>query len=357
MQYVFTVAKTGALALLIVLGLTLAANREAVAANTADWWGGITQTAGFEKLHGWLPSAALVAVMLVGGAMVGSLFSADAWNNVTFTAGEVRNPRRNLPLSLALGTGLVIVLYFLANVVYVVSLPTLGDPRLHPRMQLLGKVAEELERSGQKEEAERIRKEMQNTLQECTTYQRGIAYAADDRVGTAVMELVAPGAGVGIMAVAIMASTFGCANGLILAGARLTYAMSRDGLFFRAVGRLNRHGVPAVGLLLQGVWACLLVFSGTYGQLLDYIIFAALLFYALTVGGLFVLRYRRPGAERPYRAVGYPLLPGLYVLLCAAVALDLLFVKPLYTWPGLIIVLTGIPVYFFWRRGTWLTLR
>jgi APA family basic amino acid/polyamine antiporter len=151
------------------------------------------------------------------------------------------------------------------------------------------------------------------------------------------------------MAAAIMVSLFGCANGLVLSGARLYYAMARDNLFFRPVGLLNRRGVPAVGLLLQGAWASLLVFSGSYSQLLDYVIFAALLFYVLTVAGLFVLRYKRPDAERPYRALGYPVLPAVYVVLCGVIMLDLLVVKPTYTWPGLIIVCSGIPVYFLWR--------
>ena len=153
------------------------------------------------------------------------------------------------------------------------------------------------------------------------------------------------------MAIAIMISTFGCQNGLILSGARLTFAMARDGLFFRGVGRVNRHHVPAVALWVQAIWASVLVFSGTYGELLDYVIFAALLFYVLTVAGLFVLRIRRPDAPRPYRAFGYPLLPGLYVGLCTAVMLDLLVVKPVMTWPGLLLVLTGIPVYFLWKIG------
>ena len=261
--------------------------------------------------------------MVAGGSMVGSLFSADAWNNVTFTAGEVKNPRRNLPLSLTLGTGLVIVLYILANVAYVVTLPVQG---------------------------------VENAS---TTFERGISHAQDDRVATAIMEEVSPKLGLdrissnfgpAFMAVAIMVSTFGCANGLILAGARLYYAMARDGLFFRSVGRLNIRGVPAVGLILQGAWTALLTFSGTYGDLLDYVIFANLLFYVLIVTGLFILRRTRPDTERPYRAFGYPVLPAIYVVLCAVIMLDLLVVKPRYTWPGLIIVLTGIPVYFLWRR-------
>jgi APA family basic amino acid/polyamine antiporter len=323
-QNIFTVAKTLALALLIILGLTVAANPKAIEANTSDLWAGAWETKRVHDIGKIVPVGGLIVVLMVaGGSMVGSLFSADAWNNVTFTAGEVKNPRRNLPLSLALGTGLVIVLYILANVAYVMALPVQGNESAS------------------------------------TTFERGISHAQDDRVATAIMEEVSPKLGLdrissnfgpNFMAVAIMVSTFGCANGLILAGARLYYAMARDGLFFRSVGKLNVHGVPAIGLILQGVWAALLTFSGTYSQLLDYVIFANLLFYVLTVTGLFVLRRKRPDAERPYRAFAYPVLPAIYVFLCAVIMLDLLVVKPVYTWPGLIIVLTGIPVYFLWRR-------
>jgi APA family basic amino acid/polyamine antiporter len=163
------------------------------------------------------------------------------------------------------------------------------------------------------------------------------------------MELVSPDFGAKVMALAILVSTFGCQNGLILSGARLYYAMARDRLFFAGAARLNKRGVPARALMLQGVWASLLVFSGTYGELLDYVIFAALLFYALTVLGLFVLRFRRPDAERPYRALGYPILPALYIVLCLAVMLNLLIVKPKLTWPGLMLVALGVPVYGLWR--------
>jgi APA family basic amino acid/polyamine antiporter len=211
-------------------------------------------------------------------------------------------------------------------------------------------MAARLAKLGQEADAQILLKEKDKILEQASTTERGIAYAKDGRVGTALMELVWPQFGVQAMAIAIMISTFGCTNGLILSGARLYYAMARDGLFFQSVGRLNRHGVPAAGLILQALWASLLTFSGTYGQLLDYVIFAALLFYVLTVTGLFVLRRTRPDAERPYRALGYPVLPALYVCLCAAIMLDLLVVKPIYTWPGLIIVLTGIPVFFLWRR-------
>lgn len=313
-QNLFTLAKTLALVLLIALGLTVAASSAAIEANRADMWNGIRHTPRFADVVGLVPVPGGVAVaMVLGGAMVGSLFAADAWNNITFTAGEVRNPHRNLPRSLFFGSGLVILLYLVANLAYLVSLPLGGTP------------------------------------DGATPFDRGIAHARDDRVGTAVLELASPGLGVPAMAIAIMISTFGCVNGMTLMGARLYYAMARDGLFFRSVGRLNRRGVPAAGLILQGAWSIVLIFSGTYSQLLDYVIFAALLFYALTVVGLFVLRSKMADAPRPYRAWGYPWVPALYVVLCTAIMLDLLVVKPVYTWPGLIIVAAGIPVYFAWR--------
>jgi APA family basic amino acid/polyamine antiporter len=349
-QNIFTVAKTLALLVLIVLGLTVAANPDAIAGNFANLWEGITDTGSFQSVSrlvdGGVP---VVALMVLGGAMVGSLFSADAWNNITFTAGEVRNPRRNLPLSLALGVGLVIVLYFLANVAYVAALPATGNPDLDAQIRTRQQRASELQKSGQREAANAVRAEIDALLDKASTFDRGIAHAKDDRVATATLERASPRFGVPFMAIAIMVSSFGCINGLVLMGARLYYAMAQDRLFFHNVGRLNRRGVPAAGLLLQGLWSVLLVFSGTYNQLLEYVIFAALLFYVLTVTGLFVLRRTRPAAERPYRAFGYPWMPALYVLLCAAIMLDLLVVKPEFTWPGLIIVLTGIPVYFFWR--------
>jgi len=304
-----------------VVGLRIAASPEAIIRNTADLWQGITHTPKFRDTLALLPEMlrvtaggnVLAVLMVLGGAMVGSLFSADAWNNVTFTAGETRNPRRNLPLSLAMGTGLVITLYLLANVAYLAALP------------------------------------LEGTEHASTPFARGIQHAQDDRVGTAVIELVSPTWGARLMAIGIMISTFGCVNGLTLMGARLYYAMARDGLFFERVGRLSRRGVPAAGLVLQGLWAILLAFSGTYSQLLNYIIFATLMFYVLTVSGLFILRRTRPDAERPYRAFGYPVLPAVYVVLAALIMLDLLIVKPENTWPGMIIVLTGIPVYFLWR--------
>jgi len=259
-------------------------------------------------------------------AQVGSLFSSDAWNNITFTAGEVKEPRRNIPLSLAGGTLLVTTLYVLANVAYLCMLP--------------------LEK---------------------------IQSAPDDRVATAAIETVFKGAGPVIMAVAIMISTFGCNNGLILAGARVYYAMARDGLFFRATGKLNERRVPAMGLALQCIWTCLLVLPRTrlrdpltgaprldagghelygnlYSDLLDYVVFAVLIFYVLTIIGLFVLRRKQPDVERPYRAFGYPIVPALYIVAATTIMLVLLLYKTDTTWPGLLIVALGVPVYFLWSR-------
>jgi APA family basic amino acid/polyamine antiporter len=345
-QNVFTVAKTLALIVLIVVGLTVVADASVIRSNLADLWSGATATAKYEKLTRLIPGGGLLVVLMVaGGAMVGSLFSSDAWANVTFTAGEVRNPRRNLPMSLILGVGGVIVLYLLANVAYLAALPVQGDRLRAEILEARAKNAASRAASAPGESTQ-----ADEDMREATRI-RGIAQARDDRVGTALLELAWPRYGGPLMAAAIMVSLFGCANGLVLMGARLYYAMARDGLFFRPAGLLNQRGVPAVGLLLQGTWASLLVFSGTYNELLDYVIFAALLFYVLTVAGLFVLRRKRPNAERPYRALGYPVLPALYVLLCAAIMLDLLVVKPEFTWPGLILVCTGLPVYWLWRRS------
>jgi APA family basic amino acid/polyamine antiporter len=247
-------------------------------------------------------------------AMVGGLFSSDAWNNITFTAGEVINPKKNIPLSLFLGTLIVTILYLLGNVVYITTLPVRGDPAGTDIMA------------------------------------RGMQYALNDRLATASMSGIFGNYAVLIMAALVVISTFGCNNGLILAGARVYYAMASDKIFFKKAGTLNEKGVPATGLIIQGIWASLLCLSGTYGQLLDYVIFAVLIFYALTIFGLFRLRKNRPDLERPYRAFGYPVIPLVYIILALMVMIILLIYKPNYTWPGLIIVLLGIPVYFLWRR-------
>jgi APA family basic amino acid/polyamine antiporter len=316
-QNVFTIAKTSALLGLVLLGFAVGRNAIAINANFGDFWRHASLSAKHAVQVGVDGPTALVGTLtILAVVQVGSLFSADAWNNVTFTAGEVKNPKRNLPLSLALGTGTVILLYIAANFVYLNVLPLDGSPA--------GK----------------------------TVLERGIKYASEDRVGTAVMLQMFGSMGAALMSIAIMISTFGCCNGLIMAGARVYYAMAKDGLFFKSVASLHpKYKSPAISLIVQGVWTSLLCLSGTYGQLLDYIIFAVLVFYILTIAGLFVLRRTRPDAERPYKALGYPVLPAIYIVMALFIDVVLLRYKPQYTWPGLIIVLLGIPVYWMWKRS------
>jgi APA family basic amino acid/polyamine antiporter len=308
-QNTFTVAKVGALIALIGIGLTVGFNPEVARANFGELW---TSQHPKEIASGLAATTVWGLIVALGVSQTGSLFSADAWNNITFTAGEVRQPRRTIPLCLALGTGLVILLYLLANVAYLGVLP-FSD----------------------------------------------IQTAPEDRVGTALLARVFGPAGVLLMAAAIMISTFGCANGLILAGARAYYAMARDGLFFRKTAQLNRARVPAWGLAIQCLWTCLLVLPRTYntetgkygnlyGDLLDYVISAALLFYVLTILGIFVLRVRRPDAPRPYRAFGYPVVPALYIVGALALVAILFLYRRETTWPGLVLVLLGVPVYYIW---------
>jgi APA family basic amino acid/polyamine antiporter len=317
-QNIFTTAKTAALLGLVLFGFWLGRNAVAIRDNFgANFWKG----AGFSTLHpvqvgvgGPIAMAGLFAIVAV--VQTGSLFSADSWNNVTFAGAEVRNPRRNLPLSLAMGTGIVLALYILANFVYMVALPLHGDPH------------------------------------GATVFSRGIQYASEDRVATAVLQQIFSSRGAELMAAAILVSTFGCINGLALAGARVYYAMSQDGLFFQSIGRLHpRYKTPVAALIAQAVWTCVLCLSGSYGQLLDYTIFAQLLFYILTIGSLFVLRRTRPHADRPYKAFGYPVLPIVYIAMAAWICVVLLRYKPQYTWPGLILVLLGVPVFLLWRRS------
>lgn len=315
-QNTFTFAKTGSLIALIVLGIIvgLAWHGDIAAANFGDLW---TVRGKLQDVGGGL-TAAVVFGLFVGicVAQTNSLFSADAWNNITFTAGEVKDPKRNIPLSLVMGTGLVITLYLLANVAYLVTLPF-------------------------------------ETIQNVPS----------DRVASATADVIFPGIGAAIMAIAIIVSTFGCNNGLILAGARAYYAMAKDGLFFKSAGDLNKFHVPAWGLIIQGIWSAFYVLPRTvktaadgtvsygnlYGTLLTYVISAALIFYILTIIGIFVLRSKQPDTERPYKAFGYPIVPALYVI-GAAVILAVLFIyQTTETWPGLIIVLTGVPVYFIWK--------
>jgi basic amino acid/polyamine antiporter, APA family len=321
-QNIFTTTKTAALLGLVFFGFTVGRDPAAIAANFGAGWHEFWRNASFSTLHPVQvgvggPTAMVGFFTVLAVVQVGSLFSADAWNNITFTAGEVRNPKRNLPLSLAMGTGLVLLIYILANFVYLCVLPLHGDP------------------AG------------------TTNFARGIQYASQDRVGTAVLEQIFHSSGAYLMAAAILISTFGCANGMTMAGARVYYAMSRDGLFFKAAGDLHpRYKTPVASLIAQAVWTCVLCLSGSYGQLLDYTIFAALLFYILTIASLFVLRVRKPLAPRPYKAIGYPVLPAIYLAMAAWVCIVLLRYKPQYTWPGLILVLLGIPVFALWsRRG------
>src|SRR3954447_17224166 len=316
-QNIFTTAKTGALIALIVLGIVVGLRSGAGAVNFSDFWslrGGLQEVGkGFTAATGF---CLFVGICV---AQTNSLFSADAWNNITFTAGEVVNPRRNVPLSLALGTFLVIGLYLLANVAYLATLPF---------------------------------NEIQN--------------APSDRVASETANVIFPGAGATIMAIAIMISTFGCNNGLILAGARAYYAMAKDGLFFRRVGELNKFRVPAWALVFQGIWAGAFVLPRTvktdaggtvtgygnlYGNLLDYVISAALIFYVLTIIGIFLLRKKQPHAERPYKAFGYPIVPALYIVGATIILVVLFVYQTATTWPGLIIVLTGVPIYFLWKKA------
>ena len=310
-QNVFTTAKTGALLGLIAVGLFLGWSAPVVAENFGSAWT-VRNPAEFAPGLSALTAFGLfIAICL---SQTGSLFSADAWNNITFTAGEVKDPRRNVPLSLALGTAIVIGLYLLANVAYLVTLPI-----------------------------------------------EAIQNAPGDRVATSTLEVIFPGLGVVLMASAIMISTFGCNNGLILAGARAYYAMARDGLFFKMAGKLNEARVPGRGLLLQGVWAAFLVLPRTYNpatntygnlysNLLEYVISAALIFYILTIGGLYRLRKIRPDVPRPYRAFGYPVVPALYLVGAATILVVLFFYRTATTWPGLVIILLGLPAFLWWNR-------
>jgi APA family basic amino acid/polyamine antiporter len=318
-QNIFTSAKALSLAALILIAFTVGRNAAAWKANFgAEFW----KNAGWSSLHPVQvgvggPTVLVNLLVILAVVQVGSLFSSEAWNNITFTAGEVKNPRRNIPLSLVLGTGFVLAVYFLVSLSYLLVLPMHGDPN------------------------------------GATVMARGIQHATEDRVGTAALEQIFHSGGAYLMAAAILISTFGCANGMTLAGARVYYAMSRDGLFFNAVGKLHpRYKTPVAGLLVQAAWTTVLCISGSYSQLLDYIIFAVLVFYILTIVGLFVLRVKQPDAPRPYKALGYPVLPAVYIALATGICIVLLRYKPQYTWPGLALVLLGIPVYFFRSHRT-----
>lgn len=305
-QNIFTFVKVALLIGFVVLGLFFAGNPEALSVNKSYFWQPVALDG--SVIGGW----ALIAA--IGVAMVGSLFSSDAWNNITFAAAEVKNPKRNIPLSLVTGVTLVTILYILANYVYLNALPMRGSP------------------------------------EGTTVFERGIQFAVNDRLGTASMYGLFGALTSMLMAAFVVISTFGCNNGLILSGARVYYAMAKDNLFFKSAGKLNQNAVPAAGLKVQAAWASLLCLSGTYSNLLDYVVFAVLIFYVLTIAGIFVLRRKLPGAERPYKTFGYPVVPVIYMAAASLVMFVLLIYKPTYTWPGLIIVIMGVPVYYIWKR-------
>jgi APA family basic amino acid/polyamine antiporter len=320
-QNIFTSAKLLSLLGLIFLCIFVARNATAISEHFSHFWeirnaNPITPGTGF--LRGILPTVTAASgwyglLLALAVAQVGSLFSADAWNNIGFTAAEVKNPKRDVALSMAIGTIIVISLYCLANLAYLCALPL-------------------------------------NQIQN----------APDDRVATAALSAIFGAKGAAMMAVAIIISTFGCNNGLILAGSRVAYAMAKDGLFFKATGKLNDCGVPGVALVYQGVWIVILIlmrtrkpdgsYGNVYSNLLDYVVFAALLFYVLTIVGIFVLRVRRPNAERPYKAFGYPFLPLLYIVAATGIMGVILLYKTDTAGGGMVIVLLGVPVYWLWQR-------
>src|SRR5215471_18770930 len=324
-QNVFTSAKTISLIGLILLGVFVGRNHAAIADNFSHFWTARNAQPiepGANFLKSFIPTVTAASgffglFVAFGVAQVGSLFSSDAWNNIGFTAAEVKNPKRDIALSMAFGTIIVTLLYCLANVAYLVVLPLT---------------------------------QIQN--------------APDDRVATAALNAIFGPVGAVIMAIAIIISTFGCNNGLILAGSRVAYAMAKDGLFFRATGTLNRKGVPGTALVYQGVWIAVLIllrtrkvdasgavtYGNLYSNLLDYVVFAALIFYVLTITGVFVLRAKRPNADRPYKAFGYPLMPLLYILLALSILFVLLFYRTETAGWSLVIVLLGLPVYWLWSR-------
>jgi basic amino acid/polyamine antiporter, APA family len=309
-QNIFSSTKVIALFGFIIIGFLATKGTNSLEINKEIFWH--ASKIGPENQR--IPLIGLALITAVGSALVGSLFSADAWYNVTYISGEVINPKRNVPLSLFFGTLIVSVIYILTNYVYLRVLPLAGSPNGADALS------------------------------------RGIQYATDDRVATSAMSVIFGNSAAIIMAVFIMISTFGCNHGLILAGPRVYYAMAKDGLFFRKVARINKNGVPGFAIVLQGIWSILLCLSGTYGNLLDYVIFSVLIFFTLTILSIFILRIKRPDMPRPYKAFGYPVIPSLYILTTISIMVILLIYKPDYTSRGLAIVLLGIPVFFLWRK-------
>lgn len=307
---IFTSTKVLALFGFIVIGFFALKGHESWQINKEVFW----EAGKIGADNQVIPLSGFILVTAVATALVGSLFSSDAWYNVTYISGEVINPKRTVPLSLIFGTLIVSVIYLFINWVYIRILPLSGSP------------------------------------DGTDVLARGIQFATDDRVATSAMSVVFGDYAAIIMAIFVMISTFGCNHGLILAGPRVYYAMAMDGLFFKRVARINSKGVPGFAIAIQGIWAILLCLSGTYSDLLDYVIFAVLLFFALTIFTLYILRVKRPDVPRPYKAWGYPVIPALYILTTTFIMVILLIYKPNYTFPGLVIVLLGIPVYYLWRR-------
>jgi APA family basic amino acid/polyamine antiporter len=316
LQLIFTVAKLFALFSLIILGLAFGLNSDTFSSNFQDLWTAKKTIVHDDNTITTVNLTGFALVGALGATIINSLFSSDAWNNVTFIAGEIKNPQKNIPRSLFLGTLIVTVIYILANLAYLALLPINGS-------------IDAKDAAGQ-----------------------GIMFAFDDRLGSSAASMIFGNAGVFMMAGLIMISTFGCNNGLVLAGSRLFYAMSKDGLFFKKAGQLNKNSVPGVALWIQCIWASVLCLSGKYGDLLVYSTFASLLFYILTIGGVFILRKKEPDADRPYKAFGYPYVPTLYILLTLAICVDLLIYDSLNAGIGLIIVLLGIPIYYFANRNS-----
>lgn len=310
-QRIFTSAKLIALFALIIVGIYYGFHSDVFSNNMAHAWGakGEDSSGAFSSLSGMSLATAL------GLAMIGSLFSSDAWNNVTFIAGEVENPKRNIPLGLFFGVCIVTLIYVLANVAYLCLLPLDGSANAQ------------------------------------TVAEQGIMFAQKDRVGTAALFLVFGDIAKYLMAALIMISTFGCNNGLILAGSRLFQSMAKDGLFFKKAATLNKFNVPSNAMIFQGIWASLLCLSGSYGDLLDYCTFSSLIFYIITIAGLFVLRKKMPDADRPYKAFGYPVIPALYIILTTLICVDLLVYKTFNCGMGLLIIALGVPVYFMFKRS------
>lgn len=310
-QLIFTSAKLLALLFIIVTGIYIGLNKDYFAQNFSNMWESSQWLQNTNKTWSLQAISGMGLILALGTAIIGSLFSSDAWNNVTFIAGEIKDPHHNIPKSLLFGTAIVTVIYMLANIAYLGLLPVHGDPTATGVLQ------------------------------------QGIQFATNDRVGTAAASQIFGEGALFLMAGLIMVSTFGCNNGLILSGARVYYAMAKEGLFFKKAGTLNKNNVPQFALWIQAAWASILCLSGTYGDLLDYCTFASLLFYIVTIGGLFILRKKEPDAERPYKVFAYPILPILYIVIAIAICAILLVTKTQNTVSGLVIVALGLPIYYF----------